>query len=66
LGKCPEVEITFWSCKFIIVCCNLINADKEYEESLWDNVSWEYDYINTMEDLYLYALLSLYYTYIIK
>ena len=71
LGGCPEDEMTFWVCKFIIVCCTRISYEKQeppsaanFEDVFWDADYVDYNKISTMEDLYYYALYWLYYTYV--
>ena len=71
LGSCPESEMTFWVCKFIIVCCTRISFENkeiqnviDVEDDLWDIYYVDYNKISTMEDLYYYALYWLYYTYV--
>lgn len=71
LGGCPEDEMTFWVCKFIIVCCTRISYENQeppsaanFEDVFWDVDYVDYNKISTMEDLYYYALYWLYYTYV--
>ena len=71
LGGCPEDEMTFWVCKFIIVCCTRISYENQeppsaanFEDVFWDVDYVDYNKISTIEDLYYYALYWLYYTYV--
>ncbi len=66
LGSCPEPEITYWVCLFIILSCYSIMDDSILVDDRWQNVSIDDDLIETQEDMYYYALLQLYMTYELK
>lgn len=66
LGGCPEPEMTFWVCKFIITSSYQMVEDGYPVDEKWQNVSIKRELIRTQEDMYYYALLQLYWLYMIK
>lgn len=59
LGECPEEIMTFWTMRIVIDCCRVF-AESE-EDFIFDE-----DLIKTQEDMYYYAVMALYSTYIAK
>ena len=59
LGGCPEEIMTFWTMRIVIDCCRVF-AESE-EDFIFDE-----DLIETQEDMYYYAVMALYSTYIAK
>ena len=59
LGGCPEEIMTFWTMRIVIDCCRVF-AESE-EDFIFDE-----DLIETQEDMYYYAVMVLYNTYIAK
>lgn len=59
LGGCPEEIMTFWMMRIVIDCCRVF-AESE-EDFIFDE-----DLIETQEDMYYYAVMMLYNTYIAK
>ncbi|MCR5800451.1 MAG: hypothetical protein K6G69_10285 [Lachnospiraceae bacterium] len=63
LGNCPEHELSYWICLFIITSCYQIMNKSIYEDEKWENIYIHSNLIQTLEDMYYYALLQLYRTY---
>lgn len=59
LGGCPEETMTFWTMRIVIDCCRVFAESKE--DFIFDE-----DLIETQEDMYYYAVMVLYNTYIAK
>ena len=59
LAGCPEEIMTFWTMRIVIDCCRVF-AESE-EDFVFDE-----DLIETQEDMYYYAVMVLYNTYIAK
>ena len=59
LAGCPEEIMTFWMMRIVIDCCRVF-AESE-EDFIFDE-----DLIKTQEDMYYYAVMVLYNTYIAK
>ena len=59
LGECPEEIMTFWMMRIVIDCCRVF--DESEEGFIFDE-----DLIETQEDMYYYAVMALYSTYIAK
>ena len=59
LGRCSEEIMTFWTMRIVIDCCRVF-AESE-EDFIFDE-----DLIETQEDMYYYAVMALYSTYIAK
>lgn len=59
LAGCPEEIMTFWTMRIVIDCCRVF-AESE-EDFIFDE-----DLIETQEDMYYYAVMALYCTYIVK
>lgn len=59
LGECPEEIMTFWTMRIVIDCCRVFAESKE--DFIFDE-----DLIETQEDMYYYAVMALYSTYIAK
>ena len=59
LAGCPEEIMTFWMMRIVIDCCRVF-AESE-EDFIFDE-----DLIETQEDMYYYAVMALYCTYIVK
>ena len=59
LGECPEEIMTFWMMRIVIDCCRVF--DESEEGFIFDE-----DLIETQEDMYYYAVMVLYNTYIAK
>ena len=59
LAGCPEEIMTFWTMRIVIDCCRIF-AESE-EDFIFDE-----DLIETQEDMYYYAVMALYSTYIAK
>lgn len=66
LGVCPEYEMTFWVCKFIITSSFQMVEDGFPIDEKWQNVFINDELIRTQEDMYYYALLQLYWLYMIE
>lgn len=66
LGGCHEAEMTFWICKFIITSSYQMVEDGYPKDERWENVFIKNELIQTQEDLYYYALLQLYWLYMIE
>lgn len=66
LGSCPEYEMTFWVCKFIITSSFQMVEDGFPIDEKWQNVFIKDELIRTQEDMYYYALLQLYWLYMIE
>lgn len=63
LGSCPEPEMTYWVCLFIILTCYALMGDTVPIDEFWENVEIKTDNIKTQEDMYYFALLQLYEVY---
>lgn len=63
LGNCPEFDMTYWVCLFIIMSSYQIVSDNYPVDERWENVSISDELIKTQEDMYYYALLQLYWLY---
>lgn len=64
LGSCPEAEMTYWVCLFIIRSAyTMIPEDYFPVDKLWENVNIQDKLIKTQEDMYYYALFRLYEVY---
>ena len=63
LGSCPEPEMTYWVCLFIIVTSYALMGETYPKDELWENVNISIELIKTQEDMYYYALLQLYEVY---
>lgn len=73
LSVAPEEDIAFWMCRFIIDSCGCFVPGVDCSAKIYDEVNLQNvslgdseHLLNTMEDMYLYALLELYkffYTY---
>lgn len=59
LGECPEKIMTFWTMRIVIDCCRIFTESEE--DFIFDE-----DLIETQEDMYYYAVMALYSTYIAK
>lgn len=59
LDECPEEIMTFWTMRIVIDCCRVFA--KSEEDFIFDE-----DLIETQEDMYYYAVMALYSTYIAK
>lgn len=59
LAGCPEEIMTFWTMRIVIDCCRVF--DESEEGFIFDE-----DLIETQEDMYYYAVMVLYNTYIAK
>ena len=59
MGECPEEIMTFWTMRIVIDCCRVFAESKE--DFIFDE-----DLIGTQEDMYYYAVMVLYNTYIAK
>lgn len=59
LAGCPEEIMTFWTMRIVIDCCRVF-AESE-EDFIFDE-----DLLETQEDMYYYAVMALYSTYIAK
>ena len=59
LAGCPEEIMTFWTMRIVIDCCSVFAESKE--DFIFDE-----DLIETQEDMYYYAVMALYSTYIAK
>ena len=59
LGECPEEIMTFWTMRIVIDCCRVFAESKE-------DIIFDEDLIETQEDMYYYAVMALYSTYIAK
>lgn len=59
LGRCPEGNMTFWTMRIVIDCCRVFAGSEE--DFIFDE-----DLIETQEDMYYYAVMALYSTYIAK
>lgn len=59
LDGCPEEIMTFWMMRIVIDCCRVF--DESEEGFIFDE-----DLIETQEDMYYYAVMALYSTYIAK
>lgn len=59
LAGCPEEIMTFWMMRIVIDCCRVF-AESE-EDFIFDE-----DLIKTQEDMYYYAVMVLYNTYVTK
>ena len=59
LAGCPEEIMTFWMMRIVIDCCRVF-AESE-EDFIFDE-----DLIKTQEDMYYYAVMVLYNTYVAK
>ncbi|MCQ2530129.1 MAG: hypothetical protein MJ086_02585 [Lachnospiraceae bacterium] len=66
LGGCSENELTYWVCKFIITSSYQMVGDGFPIDEKWCNVSIDQELIHTQEDMYYYALLQLYWLYMIE
>lgn len=63
LGNCPEVEMTYWVCLFIIISSYQIVSDDYPVDERWADIYINSELIKTQEDMYYYALLQLYWLY---
>ena len=59
LGECPEEIMTFWTMRVVIDCCRVFAESEE-------DIIFDEDLIKTQEDMYYYAVMALYSTYIAK
>ena len=59
LGECPEEIMTFWMMRIVIDCCRVFAESEE-------DFAFDEDLIETQEDMYYYAVMALYSTYIAK
>ena len=59
LARCPEEIMTFWTMRIVIDCCRVFSESEE--DFIFDE-----DLIETQEDMYYYAVMALYSTYIAK
>ena len=59
LGGCPEEIMTFWMMRIVIDCCRVFAKSEE-------DIIFDEDLIETQEDMYYYAVMALYSTYIAK
>lgn len=59
LGECPEEKMTFWTMRIVIDCCRVFAKSEE-------DIIFDEDLIETQEDMYYYAVMALYSTYIAK
>lgn len=59
LGECPEEIMTFWTMRIVIDCCRVFTESEE-------DFTFDEDLIETQEDMYYYAVMALYSTYIAK
>lgn len=59
LGECPEEIMTFWTMRIVIDCCRVFAKSEE-------DIIFDEDLIETQEDMYYYAVMALYSTYIAK
>lgn len=59
LGECPEKIMTFWTMRIVIDCCRVFAESEE-------DIIFDEDLIETQEDMYYYAVMALYSTYIAK
>lgn len=66
LGGCPEPEMTYWVCKFIITSSFQMVEDGYPVDEKWENVCIRHELIRTQEDMYYYALLQLYWLYMVE
>lgn len=59
LARCPEEIMTFWTMRIVIDCCRVFAKSEE-------DIIFDEDLIETQEDMYYYAVMALYSTYIAK
>ena len=59
LDGCPEEIMTFWTMRIVIDCCRVFAESEE-------DFAFDEDLIETQEDMYYYAVMALYSTYIAK
>ena len=59
LARCPEEIMTFWTMRIVIDCCRVFAESEE-------DFAFDEDLIETQEDMYYYAVMALYSTYIAK
>ena len=59
LAGCPEEIMTFWTMRIVIDCCRVFAESEE-------DFAFDEDLIETQEDMYYYAVMALYSTYIAK
>ena len=59
LAGCPEEIMTFWTMRIVIDCCRVFAKSEE-------DIIFDEDLIETQEDMYYYAVMALYSTYIAK
>lgn len=59
LAGCPEEIMTFWTMRIVIDCCRVFAKSEE-------DIIFDEDLIKTQEDMYYYAVMALYSTYIAK
>lgn len=59
LARCPEEIMTFWTMRIVIDCCRVFAESEE-------DIIFDEDLIETQEDMYYYAVMALYSTYIAK
>lgn len=59
LAGCPEEIMTFWTMRVVIDCCRVFAESEE-------DIIFDEDLIETQEDMYYYAVMALYSTYIAK
>lgn len=59
LGECPEEIMTFWTMRIVIDCCRIFTESEE-------DIIFDEDLIETQEDMYYYAVMALYSTYVAK
>lgn len=59
LAGCPEEIMTFWTMRIVIDCCRVFAKSEE-------DIIFDENLIETQEDMYYYAVMALYSTYIAK
>lgn len=59
LAGCPEEIMTFWTMRIVIDCCRIFTESEE-------DIIFDEDLIETQEDMYYYAVMALYSTYVAK
>lgn len=59
LGEYPEEIMTFWTMRIVIDCCRVFAKSEE-------DIIFDENLIETQEDMYYYAVMALYSTYIAK
>jgi len=66
LGECSEQEMTFGGCKFIITSSYQMVENGFPVDDKWENVRINHELIRTQEDMYYYALIQLYWLYMLE